>query len=184
MTSETTAYPLRRRRHRHRHRRTRRCPPYICMYCTWLLLPDCPTIPSSGHVVGLLVTFPRRHCKSHTWQDSFLIWYLFYIYLLRSPLYILCWRKPYGPCHNSWFFTSFLWSCTLVGKYSFNSKLRLITFFSRPMIKNELCNSKSNVKYNAWPKYIGIQEMYIQRHNFYWKVKAICREYIFESLSQ
>ena len=131
----TCKWPRRPQLTRYCRRRTRRCPTYICMYCTWLLLPDCPTIPSSGHVVGLLVTFPRRHCKSHTWQDSFLIWYLFYIYLLRSPLYILCWRKPYGPCHNSWFFTSFLWSCTLVGKYSFNSKLRLITFFSRPMIK-------------------------------------------------
>ena len=31
---------------------------------------------------------------------------------------------------------------------------------------------------------IYIQEMYIQRHNFYWKVKANCREYIFELLSQ
>ena len=31
---------------------------------------------------------------------------------------------------------------------------------------------------------IYIQEMYIQRRNSYRKVKAICREYIFELLSQ
>ena len=130
MTSETTAYPL--------------LPPpshsplpALHMYVLHLTASAwLPNYTVERPCSRAACDFPEEALQvTHTWQDSFLIWYLFYIYLLRSPLYILCWRKPYGPCHNSWFFTSFLWSCTLVGKYSFNSKLRLITFFSRPMIK-------------------------------------------------
>ena len=153
MTSETTAYPL---------------------------LPPSSPLPSSSTSHSLLPALHMYvlHLTASAWLPNYTVerpcsraacdfpeealqvthmarLFPYMVPLLHIPtslssIHTLLKKTLWPSCHNSWFFTSFLWSCTLVGKYSFNSKLRLITFFSRPMIK---MNSKSNVKYNAWPKY-------------------------------